>query len=154
MKKNSIEKLALEIVEPITDELQFELVDIEYIKEGPNMYLRIYIDKPGGINLDDCQKASEMISEKLDEKDPIEENYFLEVSSPGLDRPLKNEKDFKRNIGKDIEISLYSSLNGSKKLVGKLLDFDDKNIYIEDENLEKINIEKSIASKINLAIKF
>lgn len=154
MKRSDIEKLTREMAEHIVEELDFELVDIEYIKEGPHMYLRIYIDKPGGVSLDDCQQVSEKVSKLLDEKDPIEENYFLEVSSPGLDRPLKNEKDFKRSLGKDVELNLYKSLDGSKKIIGKLLSFDEDNFYIEDENLEKITIDRSVVSKINLAIIF
>ncbi|KNF08858.1 ribosome maturation factor RimP [Gottschalkia purinilytica] len=154
MKRSDIENMVTEMLDPILEELNFELVDVEYIKEGPNMYLRIYIDKPGGINIDDCQKVSEQVSELLDEKDPIEENYFLEVSSPGLDRPLKKEKDFQSSIGKDVEISLYKPLNGKKKFAGKLLKFDNEKVYIEDDTIGEIAIERESISKINLAIIF
>ena len=154
MKRNDVESLTLKITEPIVDELDMEIVDIEYIKEGPHMYLRIYIDKDGGVNLDDCQKVSEKVSEILDEKDPISENYFLEVSSPGIDRPLKNDKDLKRSIGKDVEISLYKAVDGKKKLTGKLLNYDDDNIYIENEDSSESTIERNVMSKINLAVNF
>lgn len=154
MRKNEIESLTIKISEPIIEDLKMELVDVEYIKEGPNMYLRLYIDKDGGVNLDDCQNVSQRISEVLDEKDPISENYFLEVSSPGIDRPLKNDKDLKRSIGKDIEISLYKAIKGKKKLTGKLLNYDDENIYIKDEDSTEQTIERSIISKINLAVNF
>lgn len=154
MRKNEIESLTIKISEPIIEDLKMELVDVEYIKEGPNMYLRLYIDKDGGVNLDDCQNVSQRISEVLDEKDPISENYFLEVSSPGIDRPLKNDKDLKRSIGKDIEISLYKAIEGKKKLTGKLLNYDDENIYIKDEDSTEQTIERSIISKINLAVNF
>ncbi len=87
-------------------------------------------------------------------KDPISENYFLEISSPGIDRPLKNDKDLKKSIGKDIEISLYKSVDGQKKLTGKLLNYDDDSIDIEYENLEQASIERSVISKINLAVNF
>lgn len=153
MKKSDIEKLTEEIVLPIVEELDIELIDVEYIKEGPNMYLRVYIDKDNGVNLDDCQKVSEKLSDKLDELDPISDNYFLEVSSPGIDRPLKNDKDLKRSIGKDVEVNLYKSLDGKKKLTGKLVNYDEEKIYIE-EDLKNIDIERSIISKINLAVNF
>lgn len=154
MKRNDIENLTLRITEPIVDELNMEIVDIEYIKEGPHMYLRIYIDKDGGVNLDDCQKVSEQVSEILDEKDPIPDNYFLEVSSPGIDRPLKNDKDLKRSIGKDVEISLYKAVDGKKKLTGQLLNYDDDNIYIKNEDSSESAIERNLISKINLAVNF
>ena len=154
MKRNDVESLTLRITEPIVDELNMEIVDIEYIKEGPHMYLRIYIDKDGGVNLDDCQKVSEQVSEILDEKDPIQDNYFLEVSSPGIDRPLKNDKDLKRSIGKDVEISLYKAVEGKKKLTGQLLNYDDDNIYIKSEDSDESTIERNVISKINLAVNF
>lgn len=154
MKRNDVESLTLRITEPIVDELNMEIVDIEYIKEGPHMYLRIYIDKDGGVNLDDCQKVSEQVSEILDEKDPIQDNYFLEVSSPGIDRPLKNDKDLKRSIGKDVEISLYKAVDGKKKLTGQLLNYDDENIYIKNEDSIESTIERNVISKINLAVNF
>lgn len=154
MKKSNIENLVIKIVEPVVDDLNMELVDVEYVKEGPNMYLRVYIDKDGGVNLDDCQKVSEMVSEQLDAKDPISENYFLEISSPGLDRPLKNDKDLKRNLGKDIELNLYKAVDGNKKLVGKLVNYDDENIYIEETGSGEKAVDRSVISKINLAVNF
>lgn len=153
MKKSDIESIVTEITQPILNKLNFELIDVEYVKEGPYMYLRVYIDKTGGITIDDCQIVSENISDILDEKDPIEENYFLEVSSPGLDRPLRKDKDLEKNVGNEVEISLYKPTNGRKKFIGKLLDFNNDTIYIEDENSEKIHIERNIISKINLAFK-
>ncbi len=154
MKKNALENMITEMVNPILSKNNFELVDVEYVKEGPHLYLRVFIDKPGGITIDDCQKVSEQLSNLLDEKDPIEDNYFLEVSSPGLDRTLKNDKDLERSIGKDIEISLYKQIDGKKKYTGKLIKFDDKSIFFSDEKKEEIQINRDIISKINLAIKF
>lgn len=154
MKKGALESLVTEIVGPIIAEYKFELVDVEYVKEGPNLFLRVFIDKPGGVTIDDCQKVSEQLSDFLDKKDPIEDNYFLEVSSPGLDRPLKNNQDLERSIEKDIEVSLYKQLNKKKKLIGKLLKFDDENIFIKDEKNDEVQITREIISKINLAIKF
>lgn len=121
MAKNRVEKIAEELVMPIIEKEEFELVDVEYKKEGSNWYLRIYIDKPGGITLDDCQKVSEQLSDKLDEVDPIKENYFLEVSSPGLDRPLKKESDFERFKGEIVEVKLYEPLNGNKGPRGRTI---------------------------------
>lgn len=154
MNRKEIENLTKDIVTPITNDYDFELVDVEFVKEGPHRYLRIYIDKPGGINIDDCQKVSQQVSDKLDEIDPIEDNFFLEVSSPGIDRPLKTDDDFNRAIGDDVEISLYSALNGKKKLEGNLKSFDNDNVLIEVENKETIKIERSTISRINLAVKF
>ncbi|WIV10898.1 ribosome maturation factor RimP [Proteiniborus sp. MB09-C3] len=154
MKKNALESMITEIVAPILMEYNVQLVDVEYVKEGPNLYLRVFIDKPGGVTIDDCQKVSEELSTLLDEKDPIQDNYFLEVSSPGLDRPLKNNKDLERSIGKDIEISLYKQINGKKKYTGKFVEFDDNNIVISDEKEENMQISRDIIAKINLAIKF
>jgi len=154
MNKSEIERFTKESLELIMEEYKFELVDVEYIKEGPHMYLRIYIDKPEGITLEDCQKISERMSEVLDEADPIEENYFLEVSSPGLDRPLKTDKDLEKNQGKDVDINLYKPINGKKRYSGKLLSFDINNITVEDEELGETLLDREIISKINLAFKF
>lgn len=154
MKKREIEELTRKLVLSIINEYDFELVDVEYVKEGPHMYLRIYIDKDGGITIEDCQKVSEKLSDKLDEIDPIEENYFLEVSSPGLDRPLKTDRDLERNLDNEVEISLYKNEKGKKKHMGKLLSFTDDIIEILDENNEKIEFNRKNISKINLAVKF
>ena len=107
----------------ITD--PFELVDVEYVKEGSLKYLRIYIDKQGKMSLDDCQHFSHLISEKLDELDPIEENYMLEISSPGLDRHLKKEKDFIREKGKEVELKLFKAIEGVKEFEGTLVGLND-----------------------------
>ena len=112
MSKKEILNKVKEICNPIVESLDFELVDIEYVKEFGSYYLRVYIDKLGGITLDDCQKVSQLLSDKLDKDDPITSAYYLEVSSPGLDRHLKTDKDLKRNIGKDIIVNLYKSYDG------------------------------------------
>ncbi len=106
------------------EDLGYDLVDIEFVRENAEQFLRFYIGKREGVSIDDCQKVSEAVGNKLDEIDPIEGSYYLEVSSPGLDRPLKTDKDLKRNIGKEIEISLYKNIDGKKKnLREELLDF-------------------------------
>lgn len=154
MKKNDIEKVTKDIVSEILVETDYILVDVEFVKEGASMFLRIYLDKPEGITIDDCQEISQKLSKKLDEVDPIDENYFLEVSSPGLDRPLKTDKDLKLNIKKDVEVSLYKSYKGYKKHMGRLIGFNDKSLDIENEDGEVINIDRDIIAKINLAVKF
>ncbi|EOD00619.1 ribosome maturation factor RimP [Caldisalinibacter kiritimatiensis] len=154
MQKKQVENLVLEIAQPIAEELRFELVDVEFVKEGPHKYLRIYIDKPGGISIEDCQEVSERVSLKLDEIDPIEEQYFLEVSSPGLDRPLKSDEDLESNLHNDVEVSLYKSLNGKKRLIGELIGFNDDEIEIDEEENGKVKIPRNIISRINLAVKF
>jgi ribosome maturation factor RimP len=107
LSRKSIEKIAQEIALPIVEELDYELVDLEYKKEGPHWCLKLYIDKPGGITLDDCQEVSQRVGDMLDIKDPIPHNYFLEVSSVGLDRPLKKEEDFVRFKGRKVDLKLY-----------------------------------------------
>ena len=152
-KKELLNKLS-EICTPIAESLNFELVDIEFVKEYGSNYLRVYIDKPGGITLDDCQNMSEVISERLDQQDPISGAYYLEVSSPGLDRPLKTDKDFKRNLGKEIEISLYTAIDNKKNYEGVLKDFSEKNIIITGEDANNIEIPRESVSIVKLALKF
>lgn len=142
------------ICNPLAEGLGYELVDVEFIKEDSAHFLRIYLDKPGGINLDDCQKMSELLSENLDEEDPITIPYYLEVSSPGLDRPLKTDKDLKRNIGKELEIKLYKSLEGKKTIEGDLEDYNDIEIIIRTEANKIISVPREIVSIIKLAVKF
>lgn len=153
MKKNiatEIEKIVL----PITDANNLELVDVEYVKEGGEFFLRIYVDKDGGISLNECEAVSRELNPILDEKDPIKDNYFLEVSSPGLDRPLKKEKDFIRYQGKDVEIKLYKPMNGSKQHEGELVGLtEDKNIKVRIDN-EEVEFNQKDVALIRLAIKF
>jgi len=152
--RRRVEKITEELVQPILERENFELVDIEFKKEGPHRFLRIYIDKDGGITLDDCQKVSEELSEKLDEVDPIEDNYFLEVSSPGLDRPLKKDSDFERFKGENIEIRLYQTINNQKVFEGELIGLEDNNIKINIENIGLMEIPREKVAVTKLAIKF
>lgn len=154
MNKKEVLKSVNGICEIIATDLNYELVEVDYVKESGSYFLRVYVDKPGGINLDDCQTMSMALSEKLDENDPFKEAYYLEVSSPGLDRPLKTDKDLKRNLGKDIEISLYKPLNNRKTYEGKLEDFNNMEIIILDEANNTYKIPKELISIIKLAIKF
>ncbi len=113
--------LVSEIVTPIIDKLSLELVDVEFKKEGPNWFLRVFIDSDKGVDLEDCGQVSEQLSEKLDELDPIDQAYFLEVSSPGAERPLKKEKDIKKAIGKNVHVTTYEPIDGEKNLKDCLL---------------------------------
>ena len=152
MKKSEIEKHCLELVTPIIEQNNFELVDVEYVKEGGEFYLRVYADKEGGITIDDCVFISRALEAKLDEADKIDNEYILEVSSPGLTRPLKKENDFKRSIGKLIEIKLYKALNGQKEFCGILESYNDDEVVIAEENKEeKITISRNDISVIRLA---
>ena len=152
--KKSIEATIEELVQPIIDTNNFELVDVEYVKEAGEYYLRIYVDKEGGISLNECEVVSRALSEILDVKDPIKDNYYLEVSSPGLDRPLKKDKDFIRYQGRDVEIKLYKPLNGSKQLEAELVGLtEDKKIKVIIDN-EEVEFDKKDVALIRLAIKF
>ena len=110
---------------------EFELVDVEYVKER-DWYLRVFVDKAGGIDLDDCQNLSEQLSERLDELDIISGAYILEVSSPGIDRILKKDRDFVREAGKLVDVTLYAPLDGKKNFVGELISRDDKFLHIKE----------------------
>lgn len=150
VKKAEIEAYCTELVTPIIEENKFELVDVEYVKEGADYYLRVYADKDGGINIDDCVFISRALEEKLDESDRIKDAYILEVSSPGLTRPLKKEKDFNRSIGKLVDIKLYKAQQGRKELSGILKEYTETTITIDDEGTE-ITLNRNDISMIRLA---
>ncbi|SCY12605.1 ribosome maturation factor RimP [Alkaliphilus peptidifermentans] len=154
MGQNKVEKITEELISPIIEKEAYELVDIEFKKEGPHRFLRVYIDKPGGITLDDCQKVSEELSEKLDALDPIPENYYLEVSSPGIDRPLKKDSDFEKFKGELVEVKLYEPLNGQKSFEGELLGLEKDIIKLSVENVGMVEIPKEKAAIVRLSIKF
>ena len=128
---SKVTEVVEELAAPIFQELGLELVDIEYVKEGKSWFLRVYIDKDTGVDIEDCGLVSERLSEKLDEIDPIPHNYYLEVSSPGAERPLKKEKDFEKAIGKNVVIKTYEPINGEKSFEGTLLEFDGQHLIIE-----------------------
>lgn len=144
-RREEYEKISEELILPILDENKFELVDIEYVKEGSDWYLRAYIDKEGGININDCELVSRAFSDKLDEKDFIKDAYILEVSSPGLGRPIKKEKDFKRNLGKEIEFKSYKSINGSKEFSGVLESYDNDSFTVNIDSKSETFNKKDIS---------
>ncbi len=135
------------------EENGFELVDVEYVKEGGNWYLRAYIDKPGGISVNDCELVSRKLSDLLDEKDYVEDAYILEVSSPGLGRPLKKEKDFKRSLGELVEVRTYRMVEKRKEFTGILRAYDDNTVTIEEDEKDRV-FDKSEIALIRLAFDF
>lgn len=143
------EKLLL----PIVEENGFELVDVEYVKEGSSWYLRAYIDKPGGITVDDCEIVSRKVSDLLDKEDFISDAYILEVSSPGLGRPLKKDKDFERSIGQEVEIRLYRTLDHRKEYQGVLKAYDKGTVTIMEDGNE-ITLNRAELALIRLALDF
>lgn len=147
-----------QITQPITSELGLELVDVEFLKEGRDWFLRVYVDNPEApIDIEQCALVSEKLSGILDELDPIEQNYFLEVSSPGAERPLKKEKDFEKAIGKFIYIKTYEPVEDAKEFEGYLKSFDDEQVEIEIKIKTRrkiISIAKNKIAVIRLAIDF
>ena len=133
-----------ELVMPIIEENNFELVDVEYVKEAGNFYLRVYVDKEGGITINDCELVSRALSDLLDEYDFIPDAYILEVSSPGLGRPLKKEKDFARSIGKEVEIKLYQQINKQKEYRGFLVSYDKESIVLELEEIGRASCRERV----------
>ena len=153
-KKDIYEQKTEEILLPIMEKHGFELWDVEYVKEGSNWYLRAYIDKPGGIFVNDCEIVSRELSDILDEKDFISDAYILEVSSPGLGRPLKKEKDFMRSIGQEVEIRTYRMVDKQKEFVGILTAFDKDTVTIEQEDETTRTFDRSEIALIRLAFDF
>ena len=149
---NRIEELVESLVVNMLDNTNIELVDVEYVKER-DWYLRVFLDKEGGIEIEVCQWLSEQLENKLDELDPIKDSYYLEVSSPGLDRALKKDKDFSRHVGDMIEINTYAPINGQKILVGKLNGLVDNNIQIDVDGIE-MTIPKDKAAQVRLHLEF
>lgn len=148
-----------EAVSPIIDEQNFELVDIEFLKEGKNWFLRLYVDKPGGIDIEDCAWVSEKVSDLLDEMDPdpIPQAYFLEVSSPGAERPLKSDQDLENAIGQYVHLSYYQQVEGEKFHEGTLLSVTEEDVSIEiriKTRTKTIEIPRDKIAKARLAIKF
>ncbi len=136
------------------EELGFELCDVEYQKEYGDWVLTLFINKDGGVTIDDCETVSRAIEPILDENDPIDQQYFLSVSSLGIDRPLKNEADYKRNMGNDIYVKLYAPRNGVKELIGKLTAFDDNTFTLTTEKDTEIIVQKKAAALVRPHIIF
>lgn len=147
-KKSTVQKV-LEIISPIAQEQNLDIWDVKYLKEGASYFLRIFIDKPEGITIDDCETFSRAIDEPLDEADPISEAYFLEVSSPGLQRELVKPEHFEAFIGEEVIVKLYKAIDKQKEFIGKLVGFENGELTIE-YNGEPLKIEKQNIAKVNL----
>lgn len=130
MAKTKVVDIVEELVKPIIEKEQLELVDVQYTKEGANWFLRVFIDKPGGVDIEDCGRVSEALSEKLDELDPIPTSYFLEVSSPGAERPLKKPADFENAIGQQVHITMFEPFQGKKAFDGELLSYNEQSVVV------------------------
>lgn len=152
-KRETYEQRTEELVLPVIEENKFELVDVEYVKEAGTWYLRVYIDKPGGITIDDCEIVSRRLSDIMDEHDFIDDAYILEVSSPGLGRPLKKDKDFARSIGEEVELKTYKAIDKRKEFKGILKAFDEKTVTVEVEGEDMMFDRKDLAL-IRLAFDF
>ena len=155
MSKREIYEAKVEaLVLPIVEANNFELVDVEYVKEAGTWYLRIYIDKEGGIFINDCELVSRVLSEIMDQDDPIEDAYILEVSSPGLGRPIKKDKDFQRNLGDEVEIRTYKPINKQKEFVGLLDSWDKETVTLQMESGELFTIARADIALIREYIEF
>jgi ribosome maturation factor RimP len=153
-RREQYEARTEELVTPILDENQFELVDVEFVKEGSTWYLRVYIDKEGGITVNDCELVARRMNDILDAEDYISESYVFEVSSPGLGRPLKKEKDYIRNLGKEVEVKTYRAIDGVKEFVGYLKAYTDQEITLADDDDNELTLNKKEIALIREAIDF
>lgn len=153
-KKENYENRVENYLLPLVEEHHFELVDVEYVKEAGTWYLRAYIDKEGGIAVDDCEVISRNLGDWLDKEDFIDDSYILEVSSPGLGRPLKKEKDYIRSMGKDVEVKLYRQLNKQKEFTGALSAYDKDTVTLAMEDGSEMVFEKADIALIRLALDF
>ncbi|MCI8290839.1 MAG: ribosome maturation factor RimP [Clostridia bacterium] len=148
MAESNIEKKTEELLRKFIEDLGYDLYDVEYLKEGKEYHLCIYIDKEGGIDISDCEKVNEVINPILDKEDYINNQYFLEVSSAGLERKLRKKEHYEKQIGKKIEVSLYSKVDDKKNIQGILREYDKDFLVLQTENKEiKIDIEKVSGAK-------
>jgi ribosome maturation factor RimP len=155
MAKHEVyEQKTEKLLEPVLQENGFTLYDVEYVKEGSNWYLRAFIDKEGGITVDDCELVSRRLSDLLDQNDFIPDAYILEVSSPGLGRQLKKEKHFEKSIGEEVEIRLYKPVDKKKELSGKLVDFNQNVLVIETVDQKRMEIPRANAAMVRLKLDF
>lgn len=152
-----VTEIVEEIAQPIIDELKLELVDLEYVKEGKDWFLRVFIDSETGVDIEDCGMVSERLSEELDKQDPIPHLYFLDVSSPGAERPLKKEQDFHKAIGKQVAIKTYEPIEDSKLFEGKLLSYTGETVTLAimiKTRKKEVQIPMSKVASARLAVAF
>lgn len=153
-RKEVYEQKTEALLLPMMEKHHFELVDVEFVKEAGTWFLRAYIDKPGGITIDDCETISRALSDLLDEENFIEETYILEVSSPGLGRPLKKDKDFQRSLGESVEVKLFRALDRQKEFTGILKAWDKDTVTLEFEDEAVLTLERENIALIRLAFDF
>ena len=153
-KRELYETRTEELITPILERMNFELVDVEYVKEGGTWYLRAYIDKEGGITVNDCEAVAREMNEILDREDFVEDSYVFEVSSPGLGRPLKKEKDYIRSMGREVEIRTYRAINREKEFYGILSAYDESTVTIETDDGGTLTFEETDIALIRLAFDF
>ncbi len=153
-KREEYEQRTEKLLLPIGEEYQFELVDVEYVKEAGSWYLRAYLDKEGGFTVDDCELVSRRLSDLLDEEDFIPDSYILEVSSPGLGRQLKKEKDFARSLGEEVEVKLYQAVNRQKEFTGILEGYDDEKLILSFGEGENMEFRRAEIAMVRLALDF
>ena len=152
--KEQIEQRFEKMLMPIVEENNFELVDVEYVKEAGTWYLRAYIDKEGGFSVNDCEFVSRKVSDLLDAEDFIEDAYILEISSPGLGRALKKEKDFARSIGKEVDVKLYKAINKQKDFTGVLDSYDSEKVTLKFSDDSTTDFLRKDIAQIRLSIHF
>ena len=157
MAKKKITEIAAEMMADFLAAEGYELYNIEFVKEGKDWFLRVYVDMASGdgyIGTEDCEKVSRFLSEKLDEEDPIEQNYYLEVSSPGMDRPLLTKAHYERYVGSEVEIRLYKGKDGIKNIQGVLDSIEGETVTVTDHDNKKWDLELAEIAKANLAVIF
>lgn len=156
-KRETYEERTEKLLLPIVQANQVEIYDVEYVKEGSDFYLRCYIDKEGGVNINDCEAVSRALSDELDREDFIEEAYILEVSSPGLGRALKKDKHLEKSLLKDVDIRTYKPIEGSKDFTGKLKSFDKDTVTLEiasDSGIQDMVFNRKDVAAMKLALDF
>ncbi|MFZ0370641.1 MAG: ribosome maturation factor RimP [Halobacillus sp.] len=157
MSHHHVTSVTEKLVQPILEDMNLELVEVEYKQEGKNWYLRVFIDKPEGVDIEECGQVSEKLSEKLDEEDPIEFPYFLEVASPGAERPLKTQEDFKKYVGEHVYMKLYEPIDQEKEFEGTLVSFENETAIVEiriKTKKKQLEVPFSKIAKANLAVTF
>lgn len=153
MDKKKITERVTELVSPIVEEAGLELVDVEYVRER-DWFLRVFIDKEGGIDIDDCSAVSNALAKKLDEEDFIKEKYYLEVSSPGIDRPLKKDKDLEAHYGKKVDLAFFAPYEGKKQLAAVLKSHDAEKLVLEDAKKKELAIDRKLIASVRPHIDF
>ena len=153
-KREEYERKTEQLLAPILKENNFELYDVEFVKEAGTFYLRAYIDKDGGIDINDCELVSRRLSDLLDEKDFIPDAYILEVSSPGLGRALKKDKHFEKSLGEEVEVKLFKAIDKQKEFVGYLESYNDDVIIISDEQENELEFERTNVASVRLVVHF